>query len=164
MNAVVFVFVSYQMLYHLTSSDPNNYETIKFRSSINNMNSMVMYRIQSVSTIASFSMTTPNDYIVIETTIENEAVELTLHFQEHGAYDMRTLTNLLNNLFEGEIAPIDEVLPIELTITMDSTNRLIITANKEFVIKEASHGAKLLPFHSGNPGQHFPVPGCGCWL
>ena len=132
------------MLYHLTSSDPNNYGTIRFRSSINSMNSMVMYRIQSVSTIASFSMTTSDDYIVIETTIENEAVELTLHFQDHGAYDMRTLTYLLNNLFEGQLISLEDDPPITFTITMDSSNKLIISANKEFVIKEASHGARLL--------------------
>jgi len=104
-------------------------------------------------------MTTPEDYIIIETTIEDETVELTLHFQDHGAYELRTLTHLLNELFEGQLVavnsrstvvptdepmPTDNTLPIELTITMDSSNRLIITANKEFSIKEASHGARLL--------------------
>ena len=108
------------------------------------MNSMVLYRIQSLSTIASFSMTTPNDYLIIETTLQDETVELTLHFQEHGAYDMRTLAYELNKLFDGQLVPVNEALPITLSATMDSTNRLIISADKEFRIIEASHGARLL--------------------
>lgn len=160
------------MLYHLVSTDPDNYGTIKFRSSIQSMNSVVMYRISSLSTIASFSMTTPNDYLIIETTItrsilsddENETggveeveitepIELRLNFTEHGAYDLRTLTYELNSLFEGQLVSVDESLPIELSVTMDSTNRLIMTANKEFNIKEASHNVKLLLgcYHSTLP-------------
>ena len=139
------MFVSNKsMMYHLVSTDPTNYGTVKFRSSISSMNSMVMYRIQSVSTVASFSMTTTNDYLIIETTLNDEPIELTLYFQEHGAYDLRTLTYTLNSLFEGQLVPVNESLPIELNISMDSTNRLIISADKEFSIKEASHGAQLL--------------------
>ena len=132
------------MLHHLVSTNPDEYGTIKFRSSIASLNSIVMYRINSLSTIASFSMTTPDDYMIIETTIENEAVELTLHFQEHGAFEMRSLAYYLNTLFEGQLVSLEDDPPITFTITMDSTNRLVITANKEFVIKEASHGAKLI--------------------
>ena len=141
------------MNYYLVSNDPNNYGTIKFRSSINTMNSMVMYRINSLSTIASFSMTTPDDYLIFETTIENEPFELTLHFQEHGAYELRTLANELNKLIEGQLTPVDESLPIEFTISLDSTNRLVITANKEFKIKDASYNVKLLLglYHSTLP-------------
>lgn len=130
-------------MYHLVSTNPCDYGTIRFRSSIGSMNSVVMYRVASLSTIASFSMTTPDDYLVIETTMENEAIELTLRFTEHGAYDMRTLAHELNNLFEGQLGSSEE-LPITFTITMDSTNRLIISANKEFVIKEATHRARLI--------------------
>ena len=132
------------MMYHLVSTEPTNYGTVKFRSSISSMNSMVMYRINSLSTIASFSMTTPDDYMIIETTLDGETIELQLNFQEHGAYDLRTLTYTLNTLFEGELVPIGGELPIELTVSMDSTNRLVISANKHFSIKEASHGARLL--------------------
>jgi len=132
------------MMLHLASSDPNNYGTIKFRSSINTMNSVVMYRINSLSTIASFSMTTPDDFLIIETTINDELIELTLHFREHGAYEMRTLAYELNNLFEGQLVPVDDELPIIFVLSMDSTNRLIMSANKEFIIKEASHNVKLL--------------------
>lgn len=139
------LFLTYQiMLHHLVSTNPNDYSTIKFRSSIASLNSIVMYRINSLSTIASFSMTTPDDYMIIETTIEDEAVELTLHFTDHGYYEMRTLTYELNRLFEGQLIPLEGDPPIEFLISMDSTNRLSITANKEFVIKEASHRAKLI--------------------
>lgn len=150
------------MMYHLVSNDVNNYNTVKLRSSINCVSGLVMYRIYSLSTIASFSMTTPDDYLLLETIINDESVELTLHFQEHGAYDLRTLSYTLNTLFEGQLVPIDESLPITLNVSMDSTNRLIISADKEFTIKEASHGAKLLlglyhtqlPIHSSQKQIH----------
>ena len=132
------------MTLYLVSSDKNDYGTVRFRSSINTANCMVAYRISALSTIASFSMTTPDDYMIIETTLENEAVELTLHFQEYGAYEMRTLAYELNNLFEGQLVPVEEELPITLSVSSDSTNHLVISANKEFVIKEASHRAQLI--------------------
>ena len=131
-------------MYHLSSSNPDDYGTIKFRSSISSMNSMVMYRINSLSTIASFSITTPNDYLIIETTIDDEPYEMTFHFREQGQYELRRLGYELNNLFEGQLVPIVEELPIIITLSMDSTNRLLMSANKEFVIKDASYGAKLL--------------------
>ena len=131
-------------MFHLCSTDPTDYGTIKFRSSISSMNSTVMYRINSLSTIASFSMTTPDDYLIIETTLNDEPIELTLYFQDHGTYDLRTLAYELNNLLEGQLVPVNESLPIEILISLDSTNRLIFTANKEFRFKEASHRVKLL--------------------
>ena len=129
---------------HLVSTNPDDYGTIKFRSSIASLNAIVMYRINSLSTIASFSMTTDDDYLLIETTIENEPVELTLHFQEHGSFELRTLAYYLNSLFEGQLVSVEDNPPIEFHISMDSTNRLIINANKEFVIKEASHRVRLV--------------------
>ena len=149
------LFLSYQMTYHLVSTDPDNYGKVKFRSSISGMNSLVMYRINSLSTFASFSLTTPDDYLIISTTVEDQCIDLTLHFREHGAYEMRTLSNYLNTLFEGQIVPMEnQSLPIELTITMDSTNRLVISANKEFTIKEASYGARLI---LGLYHAHLPI-------
>ena len=141
------------MIHHLSSIDPNDYGTIKFRSSISTLNSVVMYRVGSLSTIASFSMTTPDDFMIIETTIDDEPIELTLHFQEHGAFEMRTLTSYLNTLFEGQLVSIEDEPPITFTISMDSTNRLIIGANKEFIIKDASYRVKLLfgLYHSSLP-------------
>ena len=142
------------MTQYLVSTNPDNYGTVKFRSSINTANCMIAYRIGALSTISSFSMTTSDDYMIIETTLENECIELTLHFEEHGAYEMRTLAYELNNLFEGQLVPVNESLPIQFLISMDSTNRLLISANKEFVIKEASHRAKLL---LGLYDTHLPI-------
>lgn len=192
-NKLCCCFCAYQMLYHLSSNDPTNYGSIKFRSSINTMNSVVMYRISSVSTMASFSMTTDDDYLIIETTApinkneeeeeiviineeediiieeettneptnqatneqtnEPELIELRFQFHNHGAYDIRTLAYTLNTLMTGQLVSVNDGLPIELNISMDSTNRLIMTANKEFSIKEASHGARLLLglYHSTLP-------------
>ena len=131
-------------MYYLVSNDKDNYGTVKFNSSIGTMSSMVAYRINALSTSACFSMTTTDDYLIIETMIENEPVEIHLHFQDKGSYEMRTLAYELNHLFEGQLVPVNESLPIELVISMDSTNRLIITGNKEFSILKASHRVKLL--------------------
>ena len=110
------------MTHYLVSTNPRNYGTVKFRSSINTANCMVAYRIAAISTVASFSMTTTNDYMIIETTLEGEAIELTLFFQNHGAYEMRTLAYELNNLFEGDLVPVEGDPPIEFLVTTDSTN------------------------------------------
>ena len=142
------------MMYHLVSTDPNNYGTVKFRSSINTMNSLVMYRVNSVSTTMNILTTTTDDYLIIETILENECIELTLHFQNRVAYDMRTLAYELNNLFEGQLVSDNESLPIQFLISMDLTNKLIINANKEFVIKDASHRAKML---LGLYHTHLPI-------
>ena len=131
-------------MYYLSSTNPDDYGTIKFNSTINTINSMVMYRINSLSTTASFSMTTADDYMKIETTLNGEAFELTLNFQDHGCYDLRKLAYELNQLLEGELVPVGGELPIQIVISIDSTNRLLLTANKQFSIKEASHNVKLL--------------------
>lgn len=174
------------MIHHLVSTNPEDYGTIKFRSSISSLNSVIMYRVSSLSTIASFSITTDDDYMIIETTppepvggeeeeedfveeeetVNNgetttneeeeegpELIELRFQFQNHGAYELRSLAYYLNTLMTGQLVPVDERLPIELGISMDSTNRLILYADKEFTIKEASHGVRLLLglYHSTLP-------------
>ena len=161
------------MNYHLVSNDPSNYGTIKFTSTIQTISNTVAYRINSLSTIASFSMTTPDDYLIIETTApepvkeeeqtneqtneeeqtneqtneeeqEPELIQLRFQFPEHGAYDMRTLAYTINTLMNGQLVPVKEGLPIDLVVDMDSTNRLVIYADKEFTIIEASYRVKLL--------------------
>ena len=148
-----FCFCIYQMIHHLVSTNPDDYGTIRFKSSVASLNSIVAYRISSLSTIASFSMTTPDDYMIIETTINNEPVELTLHFEEHGAFEQRELIYYLNTLFEGQLVSLEDEPPIVFTILMDSTYRLIIGADKEFNIIDASYRVKLLfgLYHSSLP-------------
>ena len=108
-------------------------------------------------------MTTPDDYLIIETTApepmkeeeqtneqtneeeqEPELIQLRFQFPEHGAYDMRTLAYTINTLMIGQLVPVKEGLPIDLSVDMDSTNRLVIYADKEFTIIDASYRVKLL--------------------
>lgn len=194
-------------MYHLVSTDPSNYGTIRFRSSISAMNTMVMYRINSLSTIASFSMTTPEDYMILETTPppkeevaeeeeeefveeeegedettttneqttgettneqttgeeeqEPELIQLRFQFHDHGTYNLRTLAYELNSLMSGQLVSVDDGLPIELLVTMDSTNRLIISAEKDFTIIDASYRVKLL---LGLYDTQLPLSSFGCQL
>lgn len=142
------------MMYHLVSTDPSNYGTVKFRGSIGSMNSVVMYRINSLSTIAGVSLITDDDYLKIETTINNQPIEVMIHFQEHGGYNMRTLAKEIDELVDGQLVPVVEDA-FKIDIAMDSTNRLLITANEDFTITDASHHVKLLLglYHSTLPIQ-----------
>ena len=88
-----------QMLCHLVSTDPNNYSTVKFTSqAISKANTSVIYRINSVSFIANFSITTSDDYLVIE-------YQNTLHrisFPDKGIYNLAyDLKSLLSSNLEG---------------------------------------------------------------
>lgn len=134
------------MMYHLASTDPDNYGRIRFTSSLGSIGSTVLYRVNSLSTFAAFSVTTPEDFLTITTTIQDTCYEFTLTFQEHGAYDLRTLAHELNKLTTNELALSDDNAEdiFTLTIALDNTSRLVMTANQEFTITQATHRAKLL--------------------
>ena len=117
-------------LVHLVSTDPNNYSTIKFTSSIGKMNTPVMYRINSLSFIANFSITTEDDYLVIQS--QQQTINIT--FQDKGKYELVYDLNqvLTNNQIEG------------YTFSMNDRGQLVLTGSQEFSIINASHNVKLL--------------------
>ena len=139
------------MLCHLVSNDPDNYGTIRFTSSISKMNSNVMYRINSVSFIANFSITTNDDYmdIIVD---ESGTSSIVLHYQfkDHGKYDIDTLAYELNTLLNGTIL---ETMPITFDVTINDTGLLTIKADKEFEIVNASHNVRMILglYHSTFP-------------
>ena len=133
---------------HLTSNDPNNYSTLKLNTSIGKSDEMVMYRVSQVSTIASFSITTRDDYVILKD-FENEIIEV--RFDNHGAWDRYTLAVDLQKVFNNAIESSGSSLKI--TVQENDRGLLLLTGNKNFEIIDASHKAKLLLgiYHSKLP-------------
>lgn len=98
------------------------------------MNASVLYRINSLSFLANFSLTTSEDYL----TINSEGTKTTYRFQDKGQYD---LTYDLGQLLTG------------YTVSINDRGLLVITGSKEFSITEASHNVQLLLgiYHSQLP-------------
>ena len=118
-------------LVHLVSTDPNNYSTIKFTSSIGKSNSPVMYRINSLSFIANFSITTNDDYLIIES--GNQTYNII--FPDKGNY--YNIVYDLNQLFAA--------YEIEgYNFNTNDRGQLILEGPQEFSIINASHNVKLL--------------------
>ena len=133
---------------HLTSNDPNNYSSLKLNTSIGKSDEMVMYRVSQVSTIASFSITTQDDYVMLKDA-ENEIIEV--RFDNHGPWDRYTLAVDLQKVFNNATDYVGSSLKI--TVQENDRGLLLLTGNKNFEIIDASHKAKLLLgiYHSKLP-------------
>lgn len=137
------------MILHLSSDDPACYNKIKFKSSFVNNECNVMWRVSNLSTIASFSIVTNEDYMKIKTA---SGYELKYVFEEHGAYDKYSFINDINNLLSGQIVP-EEGLPFELSIQMNDKGLIDMYGSESFSIVDATHRVKLLfgMYHSDLP-------------
>ena len=131
---------------HLTSNDPNNYSSLKLNTSIGKSDEMVMYRVSQVSTIASFSITTQDDYVMLKDA-ENEIIEV--RFDNHGPWDRYTLAVDLQKVFNNAV----DGRSLKITVQENDRGLLLLTGNKNFEIIDASHKAKLLLgiYHSKLP-------------
>ena len=127
------------MLVHLVSTNSDNYSTIKFTSSaISKINTSIMYRINSISFISNFSITTKEDYLVIR--IQNQ--DYRIEFQDKGKYEIvYDLNELISNEIEG------------FNISMNDRGLLVMIYSNQFSIIDASHNVKLLLglYHSNLP-------------
>ena len=132
---------------HLTSNDPNNYSSLKLNTSIGKSDEMVMYRVSQVSTIASFSITTQDDYVMLKDA-ENEIIEV--RFDNHGPWDRYTLAVDLQKVFNNAT---ECASSLKITVQENDRGLLLLTGNKNFEIIDASHKAKLLLgiYHSKLP-------------
>ena len=144
---------------HLTSNDPNNYSSLKLNTSIGKSDEMVMYRVSQVSTIASFSITTQDDYVMLKDA-ENEIIEV--RFDNHGPWDRYTLAvdlqKVVNNATDSQRADapsgaVSVGSSLKITVQENDRGLLLLTGNKNFEIIDASHKAKLLLgiYHSKLP-------------
>ena len=138
-----FIFRS-KMLCHLVSTDPNNYSTVKFTSSISKSNASIMYRVSSLSFIANFSITTPDDYLDIRIDDTTHRIQ----FPDKGRYEIPyDINQLVSTQLEG------------FSITLNDKGLLELNKpDTQFSIIDASHNVKLLlglyhstfPIHSSN--------------
>lgn len=142
------------MIIHLTSNDPNDYAHLRIQTSIGKLHQTVRYRVVSVSTIASFSVTTPSDYLIIKC----EGVSMRFVFPEHGPYDVFLASEIVHvlTLDDSTFDPANpgQILPINyIDITSDTKGLLRIEAEKDFELVDASHRAKMLLglYHSKLP-------------
>lgn len=128
------------MLVHLSSHNPDDYGSIKFTSSmISENNKPVMYRVNSLSTTANLSYTTPDDYMKVR--IQDD-IELTYTFHECRRIDTFNLVNDLNDLLSGAL--VGESLPLLLSASFNDNGEFCIYGDKDFTIVDASHRVKLL--------------------
>ena len=115
------------MIYHLCSKDPNNYGTVTFSNTIASFiqSKRIAYRISSMSSIANISVTTSEDYIIIN--------NVRYGFHDHGPYDP--------NLFEKELSAI--INPY--TASIDTLGRVVIGSSEGSVtVNDASHRVRML--------------------
>ena len=120
-------------LIHLSSNDPYNYGTIKFTSSLTQTKS-VMYRLNSLTTTASFSITTQDDWLEITKISDNSIHKY--YFPDRAEYDMDSLPATLNKILSVGDFP--------LTVTTGEDGLLILSASDDFIISDCTHRVKLI--------------------
>lgn len=118
------------MLFYLQSTDPENYNTVKFYANPPLGKDPLLFRINQVNTIAAFMVTTVDDYI--EFAFEDQTRRVT--FEDRSSYDKDDLANIITNLTSS----------IGISVAYNDYNTFTISSDQPFVINECSHRAKLL--------------------
>ena len=126
------------MLFYIQSTDPSNYGTVKFSTNSLAGSKDLQYRINQLTTIASFLITTHDDYITFE--IEgpsgpgssNLGEQITFNFEDRSFYDKDLLPSYLTSLFT------------EFNVSYNSSGTLTLSSQSQFRIIDASHRAKVL--------------------
>ena len=121
------------MIYSLSSSDPQHYETINVNINIPWKCEQVKYYVSNINTVANFLLTTNEDFFIM--VIDGEQYKF--NFKNKTDYES-SLINDLKNLFTRHTET--------NTVTVDKNEHgnLKFTHNKDFQITEATHRAKLL--------------------
>lgn len=118
------------MLFYLKSDDPNSYNIIKSSTASPIGSGPMYFRINQLSTFACFLVTTVDDFI----TFTIDGSDTTIHFTNRGFYDIEELHYVIN-----------EMLPAGLHCAFNIEGTLTFSHDtQDFVIKDASHRAKLL--------------------
>ena len=120
-------------LIHLSSNRPEKYDSIKFTSSLT-QNQTIMYRLLSLTTTASFSITTSDDYL--EITRLSDGSNHRYYFSDRAEYNIETLATTLNKMFA--------VGAFQITASLGEDCLLRLSANEDFIIKNCTHRAKLI--------------------
>ncbi len=116
------------MLFYLHSTNPRSFSKVEFSTAPSVQDGQLYFRIINFSTIASFLITTVDDYLLLQ--IGAEIIEV--RFTNRNEYD-----DLPSNL--------RELLPSEITVDLNLQGTLTLShASQEFSIVDASHRVKLL--------------------
>ena len=121
------------MIYSLSSSDPNHYETIDVNINIPWKCEQVKYYVSNVNTMSNFLLTTEEDYLII--VIDGEEYRFT--FTSKTDYEsslIKDLKELFNCYDKTKTAIIEK----------NEHGCLKLTLDKDFEIIDASHRVKLL--------------------
>ena len=121
------------MIYSLSSSDPNHYETIDVNINIPWKCEQVKYYVSNVNTMSNFLLTTEEDYLII--VIDGEEYRFT--FTSKTDYEsslIKDLKELFNCYDKTKTAIIEK----------NANGCLKFTLDKDFEIIDASHRVKLL--------------------
>ncbi len=134
------------MLFYLCSSDPDQYSIIKFSASPSLGNNPLLFRINQLSTIASFKITTVNDYITFRVSQSSSSqseisqngvddVEIKINFEDKCEYERDELASTLSAIFTD----------VAITVTFNDGGTLTLShSSNSFDIIDASHRVKLL--------------------
>ena len=121
------------MIYSLSSSDPNHYETIDVNINIPWKCEQVKYYVSNVNTMSNFLLTTDEDYLII--VMDGEEYRFT--FSSKTDYEsslIKDLKELFNCYDKTKTAIIEK----------NANGCIKLTLDKDFEIIDASHRVKLL--------------------
>ena len=127
------------MIFHLKSTDANNYGTIKFSANPPLGKEPLLFRINQINTVSAFLVTTKDDYLEITKGGQNNKY----YFTNKGDYDRTALYQ-----------QIQKVIPEVITVYLNEMNTLTFSSNYDFTINDASHRVKLL---TGLYNTTFPI-------
>ena len=117
------------MLFYLQSTDPDNNSTIKYSTNIMSGRKK-QFRILQVSFIASFLITTDEDYIEFNVIGGTHKI----CFTNQTTYDKDELPDLLTNMFTS----------IGILVSYNNIGTLTMSCSNGFIISDASHRVKML--------------------
>ena len=158
------------MIFNLQSTDPNNYGTIKFNSQIPLSEHDIKFRIISLNTIATFMITTDDDYIKFE--INNEDSQSSAYAVDYKSPSSQSeiLTFKFTNrtkYYSDELASdLKIIFPSDIDVELNDTGTLTLKSNISFSIVDASHRVRLLmgfyelisfPIHSNKVDTGFEI-------
>jgi len=129
------------MLFYLKSTDPLNYNTIKFSTNLFAGSTNLEFRIKQLTTISTFLITTEEDYIIIEVNGE----QYTIYFHERYRYNRDELASELTNLFTSGQDPSGSPEEFHfITVIDNDSGTLTFNCDNDFKIIDISHRAALL--------------------
>ena len=121
------------MIYSLSSSNPEHYETIEVNINIPWKCEQVKYYVSNINTVSNFLLTTEEDFLLL--LMEGEEYRITfINITDYESSLIKDLKQLFNCYEKTRTAVIEKIEHGNLKFTLD----------KDFQLLDASHRVKLL--------------------